>query len=188
MRPWRPKADGAEMVLIPILDVLQSVPILGYLSFTVVFFVSLFPGNVLGPELATIFAIFTSLSMARGQCDQAVFELEGTEPAQFIQIVAVHGQPRENCCRACSNITAITLSWINKAGAALVFGGRQYFAVVPVRHLVVGVPLSLGPTGGDDRQFPRRLRYQLLQLGDGQRFLIQQPRYRVDHVGFGAPL
>ena len=48
------------MVLIPLLDVLQSVPVLGYLSFTVVFFVSLFPGNVLGAELAAIFAIFTA--------------------------------------------------------------------------------------------------------------------------------
>ncbi len=54
------KSRRAEMVLIPLLDVLQSVPILGYLSFTVLFFVSLFPGNVLGPELASIFAIFTS--------------------------------------------------------------------------------------------------------------------------------
>jgi len=54
------KSRRAEMVLIPLLDVLQSVPVLGYLSFTVVFFVSLFPGNVLGPELASIFAIFTA--------------------------------------------------------------------------------------------------------------------------------
>jgi NitT/TauT family transport system permease protein len=54
------KSRRFEMVLIPILDVLQSVPILGYLSFTIVFFISLFPGNVLGPELAAIFAIFTS--------------------------------------------------------------------------------------------------------------------------------
>jgi len=54
------KSRRAEVILIPILDVLQSVPILGYLSFTVVFFVALFPGNVLGPELAAIFAIFTS--------------------------------------------------------------------------------------------------------------------------------
>ena len=43
------KSRRAEIVLIPILDVLQSVPVLGYLSFTVVFFVSLFPGNTLGP-------------------------------------------------------------------------------------------------------------------------------------------
>jgi len=54
------KSRRAETVLIPLLDVLQSVPILGYLSFTVVFFISLFPGNTLGPELAAVFAIFTS--------------------------------------------------------------------------------------------------------------------------------
>jgi len=54
------KSRRAEMVLIPLLDVLQSVPVLGYLSFTVVFFVSLFPGRALGVELAAIFAIFTS--------------------------------------------------------------------------------------------------------------------------------
>jgi NitT/TauT family transport system permease protein len=54
------KSRRAEMVLIPLLDVMQSVPVLGYLSFTIVFFVSLFPGSWLGPELAAIFAIFTA--------------------------------------------------------------------------------------------------------------------------------
>src|SRR5277367_3745072 len=54
------KSRRAGMVLIPVLDVLQSVPILGYISFTVVFFMSLFPGRVMGAELACVFAIFTS--------------------------------------------------------------------------------------------------------------------------------
>lgn len=54
------KSRRAEMVLIPILDILQSVPILGFLTFTVVFFMNLFPGRVLGAELASVFAIFTS--------------------------------------------------------------------------------------------------------------------------------
>ena len=54
------KSRRASLVLIPILDILQSVPILGFLTFTVVFFMSLFPGNVLGLEFAAIFAIFTS--------------------------------------------------------------------------------------------------------------------------------
>ncbi len=57
---WAAKSRRAERVLIPVLDVLQSVPVLGYLSFTAVFFVSLSPGNELGAELAAIFAIFTS--------------------------------------------------------------------------------------------------------------------------------
>ncbi len=54
------KSRHAEKVLIPILDILQSVPILGYISFTVTFFLALFPGRVLGAEFAVIFAVFTS--------------------------------------------------------------------------------------------------------------------------------
>jgi NitT/TauT family transport system permease protein len=54
------KSRRWEMVLIPVLDILQSVPILGFLSFTVTFFLGLFPGNTFGAELAAIFAIFTS--------------------------------------------------------------------------------------------------------------------------------
>ena len=54
------KSRRAELVLVPLLDILQSVPVLGYISFTVVFFMSLFPGRVAGAEAAAIFAIFTS--------------------------------------------------------------------------------------------------------------------------------
>jgi NitT/TauT family transport system permease protein len=54
------KNRRAELLLIPLLDILQSVPILGFISVTVVFFMSLAPGKVLGAELAAIFAIFTS--------------------------------------------------------------------------------------------------------------------------------
>ncbi len=54
------KSRRASVVLIPVLDILQSVPILGFLTFTVVFFMNLFPGRVMGLELAAIFAIFTS--------------------------------------------------------------------------------------------------------------------------------
>src|SRR4030081_124206 len=54
------KSRRAEIVLIPLLDILQSVPLLGFLTFTVVFFLNLFPGSVVGDELACVFAIFTS--------------------------------------------------------------------------------------------------------------------------------
>jgi NitT/TauT family transport system permease protein len=50
----------AEKVLIPLLDILQSVPILGFLSVTITGFIALFPGSQLGLEAASIFAIFTS--------------------------------------------------------------------------------------------------------------------------------
>jgi len=54
------KNRSAERLLVPLLDILQSVPILGFISITVVFFMSLAPGRVLGAEFASIFAIFTS--------------------------------------------------------------------------------------------------------------------------------
>jgi NitT/TauT family transport system permease protein len=54
------KSRRAAIVLVPILDILQSVPVLGYISFTVTFFLALFPGRVLGAECAAIFAIWTS--------------------------------------------------------------------------------------------------------------------------------
>src|SRR3984957_15997735 len=44
------KSRRAALVLVPVLDVLQSVPILAFLTFTVVFFMNLFPGQVLGLE------------------------------------------------------------------------------------------------------------------------------------------
>jgi len=54
------KSRSAEKILIPVLDILQSVPILGFLSITVTGFIALFPGRLLGVECAAIFAIFTS--------------------------------------------------------------------------------------------------------------------------------
>jgi len=54
------RSRRAEQVMIPLLDILQSVPVLGFLSITVTGFIALFPGSLLGLEAASIFAIFTS--------------------------------------------------------------------------------------------------------------------------------
>lgn len=54
------KNSKAEQIIIPLLDILQSIPILGYISFTVTFFISLSPSHGLGLEYAVIFALFTS--------------------------------------------------------------------------------------------------------------------------------
>ncbi|SKA07228.1 NitT/TauT family transport system permease protein [Enhydrobacter aerosaccus] len=54
------KSRKAELVIVPALDILQSVPVLGFLTFTVVFFLRLFPDSELGAECAAVFAIFTS--------------------------------------------------------------------------------------------------------------------------------
>lgn len=53
------KSRTAEKVLIPLLDMLQSIPVLGFLSATITAFIALFPGSLFGVELASILAIFT---------------------------------------------------------------------------------------------------------------------------------
>ena len=58
--PLAAKSRRAGLVMVPMLDILQSVPILGFLTFTTAFFMGLFPGRVAGLEFAAIFAIFTS--------------------------------------------------------------------------------------------------------------------------------
>lgn len=57
---WAAKSKRAERIIIPFIDVMQSIPILGFLSITVVGFIALFPNSLLGPECAAIFVIFTS--------------------------------------------------------------------------------------------------------------------------------
>ncbi|WP_423192481.1 ABC transporter permease [Cupriavidus sp. H18C2] len=54
------RSRTAEKVMVPALDILQSIPVLGFLSITVTGFIALFPGNLAGVECAAIFAIFTS--------------------------------------------------------------------------------------------------------------------------------
>ena len=50
----------AEKVLVPILDILQSIPILVFLPIALTFFIKIFPHSLLGLEAASIFVIFTS--------------------------------------------------------------------------------------------------------------------------------
>ncbi len=54
------KSRAARLVMLPVIDILQSVPVLAFLSITVTGFIALFPGSLLGVECACIFAIFTS--------------------------------------------------------------------------------------------------------------------------------
>lgn len=54
------KNRQAEQVIIPAIDVLQSVPVLSFLAISITGFIHLFPGSLLGPECASIFVIFTA--------------------------------------------------------------------------------------------------------------------------------
>lgn len=54
------KNRQAERIIIPAIDVLQAVPVLSFLAITVIGFIRFFPGSLLGPECASIFAVFVS--------------------------------------------------------------------------------------------------------------------------------
>jgi NitT/TauT family transport system permease protein len=80
------KVPALERVLIPILDILQSIPILGFLSITVTGFIALFPGNLLGVECAAIFAIFTSQAW---NMTFSLYQSLRTVPADLVEASAM---------------------------------------------------------------------------------------------------
>jgi len=57
---WAAKSPAAERIIIPVIDVLQSVPVLAFLSLTIIGFIKLFPNSLLGPQCACVFLIFTA--------------------------------------------------------------------------------------------------------------------------------
>jgi NitT/TauT family transport system permease protein len=56
---WAAKDKRAEKVLVPLLDVLQSIPVLVFLPIIVITLVRLFPASNIGLELAAVLMIFT---------------------------------------------------------------------------------------------------------------------------------
>ncbi len=54
------KNKRAERLIIPAIDVLQSVPVLSFLAISITGFIHFFPHSLLGPECASLFVIFTA--------------------------------------------------------------------------------------------------------------------------------
>ncbi|HEY4374276.1 MAG TPA: ABC transporter permease subunit [Burkholderiales bacterium] len=84
----------AEKVLVPLLDILQSIPVLGFLSITVTGFVALFPGNLLGVECAAIFAIFTSQAWNMAFSAYQGFRTVPVELAEAARVFQLSGWQR----------------------------------------------------------------------------------------------
>jgi NitT/TauT family transport system permease protein len=56
---WAAKDPRAERLLVPLLDILQSIPVLGFMPGLVLALVALFPHSNVGLELAAVIMIFT---------------------------------------------------------------------------------------------------------------------------------
>ena len=115
------KSRAARAVILPVLDVLQSVPVLGFLSATVAGFMALFPGSLLGVECAAIFAIFTGQvwNMAFGFYHSMV-----TIPADLQEAASTYGLSRWQRFRTLElPASAHSLIW----NSMMSFGGGWFF-------------------------------------------------------------
>jgi len=101
------KSRQAEKILIPVLDILQSVPILGFLSITVTGFVALFPGRLLGVECAAIFAIFTSQAW---NMTFSVYQSLRTVPMELIEAARMYCTPTVCCVHPTAYAMALVRS------------------------------------------------------------------------------
>jgi len=113
----------AEQVMIPVLDVLQSIPVLGYLPGAIVFFLALFNGSILGQEVASIVLIFTGMVWA------VTFGVYGgikTIPKDISEAAHAFGINRGRYLREVV-LPAIYPTFIS--GSMLAWGGGWYFLV-----------------------------------------------------------
>jgi len=115
------KSMRARKVMLPLLDILQSVPVLGFLSITVTGFLALFPGSLLGVECASIFAIFTAQAwnMTFGFYHSLI-----TIPAELQEAATVFRMNRwQRFTRVELPSSAIGLIW----NSMMSFGGGWFF-------------------------------------------------------------
>ena len=115
------KSVRARKVMLPLLDILQSVPVLGFLSITVTGFLTLFPGSLLGVECASIFAIFTAQAwnMTFGFYHSLV-----TIPAELQEAASVYKLNRwQRFTKLELPSSAIGLMW----NSMMSFGGGWFF-------------------------------------------------------------
>jgi NitT/TauT family transport system permease protein len=85
------KSRAYERIMIPAIDIAQSVPVIGFFPAAIYFFVALAPGRRAGVEMAAIFLIFTSMAwnMALG-----VFESVRTIPTDSLEALDALGASR----------------------------------------------------------------------------------------------
>jgi len=115
------KSVRARKVMLPLLDILQSVPVLGFLSITVTGFLALFPGSLLGVECASIFAIFTAQAwnMTFGFYHSVI-----TIPAELQEVATVYKMNRwQRFTKVELPSSAIGLMW----NSMMSFGGGWFF-------------------------------------------------------------
>jgi NitT/TauT family transport system permease protein len=138
---WAAKSARAARMILPALDILQSVPVLGFLSATVTFFIALVPGRILGLELASIFAIFTSQVWNLTFAFHQVLVTLPREQAEAIRLYRVSGWQRFTHFELPAGI--IPLVW----NGMMSFGGGWFFLAASEAITVLNRELLLPGVG-----------------------------------------
>lgn len=131
----------AEKIMVPLLDILQSVPVLGFLSITVTGFMGLFPHSLFGVELASIFAIFT------GQAWNMAFSFYHSVsalPRELREAAAINGlDPFTRFTRLELPYSMIGLVW----NSMMSFGGGWFFLTVSESITVLTIRFTFRVSG-----------------------------------------
>jgi NitT/TauT family transport system permease protein len=131
----------AEKILIPLLDILQSVPVLGFLSISVTGFIALFPGSLLGLEAVSIFAIFTSQVW---NMTFAFHQSLRTVPKELAEAASLYQLSRwQRFSRLELPFAAIPLLW----NAMTSFGGGWFFLAASESISVLNTTYTLPGIG-----------------------------------------
>jgi NitT/TauT family transport system permease protein len=106
---WAAKSAKAERIIIPLLDILQSIPVLGFLPGLVLVLIALFPHTNTGLELACIIMIFT------GQVWNMTFSFYASlksVPTDFNEVSSIIGlTPMEKLRKVELPFAAMNLVW-----------------------------------------------------------------------------
>jgi NitT/TauT family transport system permease protein len=138
---WAARSAPAARVILPALDILQSVPVLGFLSATVTFFMALVPGHMLGLELASIFAIFTSQVWNLTFAFHQVLVTLPREQAEALRLYRASGWQRFTHFELPAGI--IPLVW----NGMMSFGGGWFFLAASEAITVLNQELLLPGIG-----------------------------------------
>jgi NitT/TauT family transport system permease protein len=139
--PWAARSRRAERIIIPTVDILQSVPVLGFLAITVNGFMALFPGSMLGMEMAAIFAIFTSQAW---NIMYAFYQSSRAIPRDLSESAAVFGlSPFQRFARLELPSATTGLVW----NTMVSFGGGWFYLAASEAITVLGKDIRLPGIG-----------------------------------------
>lgn len=140
---------SARKLMLPFLDILQSVPILGFFPAAVLFFIGIIPGRP-GVEVAAIFLIFTSMAwnMAFG-----VYESLTTIPKELVEAAdsfGLHGWQRLESLTlpACvpklvyNSIVSWSVGWFFLVASEIISAGSETYKLPGIGSFLIDTTYS----------------------------------------------